>query len=239
MLLGLRRAGLADHPATSRSRCALARLPAARQPQARRRRSPLRTRLRRPTIVLGSVVTLLGVALTATSFTWREHMTIQRANGKELSGLSSRDYPGARALINHARVPKLPMRPTVLEAKDDIPETTTDGCISDFDDVDVINCTYGDESATRTIALAGGSHAEHWITALDLLGRHAPLQGRHLSEDGLPADHRAEAAGDGRQPALPQVPRVEPEGDADGSSPTIPTTCSPPRRGRGTSRTAT
>jgi hypothetical protein len=132
---------------------------------------PLRTRLRRPTIVLGSVVTLLGVALTATSFTWREHMTIQRANGKELSGLSSRDYPGARALVNKARVPKLPMRPTVLEATNDIPMTTSDGCISDFDEANVISCTYGDESATRTVALAGGSHAEHWITALDLLGR--------------------------------------------------------------------
>jgi peptidoglycan/LPS O-acetylase OafA/YrhL len=132
---------------------------------------PLRTRLRRPTIVLGSVVTLLGVALTATSFTWREHMTIQRANGKELSGLSSRDYPGARALVNHARVPKLPMRPTVLEATDDLPTSTNDGCIADFDEIDVISCTYGDESATRTVALAGGSHAEHWLTALDLLGR--------------------------------------------------------------------
>ena len=132
---------------------------------------PLRVRLRRPTIVLGSIVTLLGVALTATSFTWREHMTIQRASGKELSGLSSRDYPGARALVNNARVPKLPMRPTVLEAKDDVPMSTTDGCISDFDETNVINCTYGDESAPRTIALAGGSHAEHWVTALDLLGR--------------------------------------------------------------------
>ena len=132
---------------------------------------PLWTRLRRPTIVLGSTVTLLGVALTATSFTWREHMTVQRANGKELSGLSSRDYPGARALVNKVRVPKLPMRPTVLEAEDDIPITTTEGCISDFDNTDVIKCTYGDESAKRTIALAGGSHAEHWITALDLLGR--------------------------------------------------------------------
>ena len=82
------------------------------------------------------------------------------------------------------------MRPTVLEAKEDLPETTEDGCISDFDNVDVINCTYGDKSATRTIALAGGSHAEHWITALDLLGQAAPLQGDDLSEDGLPADHR-------------------------------------------------
>ena len=131
----------------------------------------LRSRLRRPTMVLGSVVALLGVALTATSFTWREHVTVERANGKELSGLSSRDYPGARALLNRAKVPKLPMRPTVLEAKKDIPQSTSDGCTSDFDNTGVINCTYGDKSATRTIALAGGSHAEHWITALDLLGR--------------------------------------------------------------------
>ncbi|MBI3227367.1 MAG: acyltransferase [Mycolicibacterium cosmeticum] len=132
---------------------------------------PWRTRLRRPTIALGSVVTLLGVALTATSFTWREHVTVQRANGKELAGLSSRDYPGARALLNNAKVPKLPMRPTVLEAKNDLPETTDDGCIADFDSVDILNCTYGDKDSPRTIALAGGSHAEHWITALDLLGR--------------------------------------------------------------------
>jgi peptidoglycan/LPS O-acetylase OafA/YrhL len=132
---------------------------------------PLRVRLRRPTIVLGSTVALLGVALTATSFTWREHITVQRANGKELASLSARDYPGAMALLSNARVPKLPMRPTVLEAKEDLPETTTDGCISDFDNSDVINCTFGDKEATRTIALAGGSHAEHWITALDQLGQ--------------------------------------------------------------------
>ncbi|MGH3674744.1 MAG: acyltransferase family protein [Mycobacterium sp.] len=133
--------------------------------------TPLRARLRRPTIVLGSVVALLGVALTATSFTWREHVTVLRAEGKGLSGLSSRDYPGAHALLDDAEVPEVPMRPTVLEAMTDVPETTADGCISDFDNVGVINCTYGDKSATRTIALAGGSHAEHWVTALDQLGR--------------------------------------------------------------------
>jgi hypothetical protein len=63
------------------------------------------------------------------------------------------------------------MRPTVLEAAKDLPVTTLDGCISDFGNAEVINCTYGDPEATRTIALAGGSHAEHWITALDLLGK--------------------------------------------------------------------
>src|SRR5690349_21921550 len=31
--------------------------------------------------------------------------------------------------------------------------------------------SYGDPTATRTIALAGGSHSEHWLTALHALGR--------------------------------------------------------------------
>lgn len=132
---------------------------------------PWQVRLRRPTIALGSVVVLLGVTLTATSFTWREHLVAERAGGKDLSGLSATDYPGARALVNHVRVPKLRMRPTVLEVKEDLPASTRDGCISDFVNPAVVNCTYGDDDAPRTIALAGGSHAEHWLPALDLLGR--------------------------------------------------------------------
>jgi peptidoglycan/LPS O-acetylase OafA/YrhL len=132
---------------------------------------PLRRRLRRPTIMLGSVVALLGIALTATSFSWREHVLVQSANAETLTGLDLNHYPGAHALLNNAPVPDAPMRPTVLEAKEDLPETTEDGCISVFSTVDVITCAYGDQSATRTIALAGGSHAEHWITALDLLGK--------------------------------------------------------------------
>ena len=130
-----------------------------------------RSRLRRPAIVGGTAVTLLAVVLTATSFTWRDHVAVLRASGKELSGLTADSYPGARALIDHAKVPQLPFRPTVLEAQSDVPESTSDGCISDFDNSGVINCSYGDISATRTIALAGGSHAEHWITALDALGK--------------------------------------------------------------------
>ncbi|MGB9224600.1 acyltransferase family protein [Mycobacterium sp.] len=130
-----------------------------------------RSRLRRPTMALGSVVVLLGVALSATSFTWREHLIDQRAAGNELSGLSAQDYPGARALITHVRVPALRMRPTVLEIKGDVPATTRDGCISDFANAALVNCSYGDVDAPRTIALAGGSHAEHWLPALDLLGR--------------------------------------------------------------------
>ncbi|WP_232066774.1 acyltransferase family protein [Mycobacterium parmense] len=131
---------------------------------------PWSARVPRPTMALGSTIILLGVTLTATSFTWREHVTVLRAAGKELSVLNPQDYPGARALTEHVRVPKLPMRPTVLEVKDDLPASTRDGCISDFVNPTVVNCSYGDLSATRTVALAGGSHAEHWLPALDALG---------------------------------------------------------------------
>ena len=101
------------------------------------------------------------------------------------------------------------MRPTVLEAKDDLPETTTDGCISDFDNTDVINCTFGDKAATRTIALAGGSHAEHWITALDLLGQLHHFKVVTYMKMGCPLTTETSAAGDGRQPPVPGMPRVE------------------------------
>ncbi|WP_326548274.1 acyltransferase family protein [Mycolicibacterium sp. ND9-15] len=126
---------------------------------------------RHVTAVLGGFVTLLAVAVTVSSLTWRDHLAAVRAKGIELQNLSVRDYPGGRALLDNDRVAKLPMRPTLLEASDDLPATTTDGCITDFAGTDVVRCAYGDPAAPRTIALAGGSHAEHWITALDLLGR--------------------------------------------------------------------
>lgn len=142
-----------------------------RYPRVSPTSASLWTRLRRPTLALGTSIVLMAVALTATSFTWLEHVTVQRSNGKELSGLRPRDYPGAGALLYGDRVPDLPMRPTTLEASDDLPITTEQDCISDFRNRAVITCTYGNPHATRTIALAGGSHAEHWITALDILGR--------------------------------------------------------------------
>ena len=101
-------------------------------------------------------------------------------------GLSSAEYPGARALLNHARVPNLPMRPTVLEAKDDVPKSTSDGCISDFDNAGVINCTYGDPSATRTIALAGGSPRRALDHRAGRAGPEAPFQGRDHLKMGCP-----------------------------------------------------
>lgn len=126
------------------------------------------------TVLVASVVAVATVALVATSMGWRHHVEVVRAGGSELTTLPIRDYPGARALVDAARVAKLPMRPSVLEAREDQPVTSTDGCIADFLSTELVTCDYGDRTARRTIALAGGSHSEHWITALDELGlRHS------------------------------------------------------------------
>jgi len=126
---------------------------------------------RQPTTVAAFAVIALAALVTVSSLTWRQYVVVVQAHGADLPTLASRDYPGAQALLEGVKVPQLPMRPSVLEASNDLPKTTTDGCISDFGNAEVINCIYGDTSASRTIALAGGSHSEHWVTALDLLGR--------------------------------------------------------------------
>lgn len=138
------------------------------------RRAPAhaaRQRLGALPVAVASVLAVATVALIGTSVAWRQHVEVVRASGSELTNLPVRDYPGARALVDQTRVAKLPVRPSVLEALEDRPATSIDGCITDFLSTELITCDYGDPAADRTIALAGGSHSEHWITALDALGR--------------------------------------------------------------------
>lgn len=122
-------------------------------------------------LLTGSVTACLIVALAVGSAGWRDHVERVRDGGSELTALSTRDYPGARAVIENRKTARLPVRPTGLEAPDDVPPTTIDRCLANFGGEEVVSCVYGDPHATRTIALAGGSHSEHWVTALHTLGR--------------------------------------------------------------------
>ncbi|MGV0814291.1 acyltransferase family protein [Mycolicibacterium boenickei] len=133
-------------------------------------RTPWRWRAHRWALS-GALVLLVAVLLVVTSLMWREHVALARDSGAELSMLPGRDYPGARALIENRRVAKLPMRPSALEAADDIPPASVDHCVTGFTGDEVITCVYGDPKGAHTIALAGGSHSEHWLTALHQIGR--------------------------------------------------------------------
>lgn len=122
-------------------------------------------------MVSGAVVVLVAVLLVASSLMWQGHVALARASGAELGMLSMRDYPGAQALIENRTVAKLPMRPSALEAEDDIPPSSVDHCVTGFTGGEVVTCVYGDPKGAHTIALAGGSHSEHWLTALHQIGR--------------------------------------------------------------------
>jgi len=173
---------LVENPLRYRAR------PAPQQP-APDRASRGRARAR---VALAGAVALTAVALTAASLSWLGHVEDVRAKGAELQSLPTRDYPGGRALIEQVRVAELPMRPTVFEAREDIPVTTTDGCITVFTSSELIRCVYGSPGASRTIALAGGSHAEHWITALDELGREYDFRVVTYLKMGCPLNTEAE-----------------------------------------------
>lgn len=88
-----------------------------------------------------------------------------------IPGPDPETYPGGRALLSGAKVPKALAKPSPSEVIHEFPETTIDRQISTFADREIKVGVYGDPKAKRTIALAGGSHAEMWISALDIIGK--------------------------------------------------------------------
>ncbi len=121
----------------------------------------------------GVAVVLVAVALVATTTTWQFGVA-ERQPAPAEHGLDPVLYPGAEALAAGAATPAAPMRPTVLQAPGELPPPTRDGCIADWNTRDVVTCTYGDATATRTIAVVGSSHAEHWLPAFqDLAAQHS------------------------------------------------------------------
>ncbi len=133
---------------------------------------PLRLRTRptvpaRTRLLTGVAVSTVGVLVFASAVGWQWSNS---AKAHAVGELDPAKYPGAAALTDAALVPRAVMRPTIEEAPADIAYPTRDGCIADFDTRSVITCEYGDKNAHRTLAVAGNSHAEHWLPALQLLG---------------------------------------------------------------------
>uniref|UniRef100_UPI0024584DC6 SGNH hydrolase domain-containing protein n=1 Tax=Nocardia brasiliensis TaxID=37326 RepID=UPI0024584DC6 len=117
----------------------------------------------------GVAVALVGFCVVGVGFGW--HIVVRANPPKPAALLDPLHYPGAEALASGAEVPAARMRPTVFEAPAEAAYPSVDGCIADWLTRDVITCSYGDVAASRTIAVTGSSHAEHWVPALDLLGK--------------------------------------------------------------------
>ncbi|WIX34583.1 acyltransferase family protein [Salinicola sp. JS01] len=84
------------------------------------------------------------------------------------------DYQGRRAsaeaaldrFLHHARPAEAAVYPPTLIASMDLPPSSRDGCHQSATDAELVECSYGDPDADKTVVLAGGSHAQQWLAAL-------------------------------------------------------------------------
>ncbi|MEU5842731.1 acyltransferase family protein [Rhodococcus sp. NPDC047139] len=130
-----------------------------------------RTEPRRPArTALVGLVTVVAVSLIGVANIW--HFRVDRsAQTLELtSALPSALYPGAAVFDPAVSAEPQPVQPPLLVAHRDLPPATLDNCIAQHTNRTPLTCTYGDPLATRRMVLAGGSHSEHWLAALDALG---------------------------------------------------------------------
>lgn len=121
-------------------------------------------------IAATACASIAALVVTAGSIGWNVYIdrsiTAVQADGS----VDELTHPGALELTDGIRAESDAIRPPLYSAPEDLPVTTLEGCIADFETRDALSCSYGDLDANRTIVLAGSSHAEHWVTALDALG---------------------------------------------------------------------
>ncbi|MBF6456008.1 acyltransferase family protein [Nocardia cyriacigeorgica] len=136
-------------------------------------------------------VTVVAALVLGVSGFWQGVLITNPA--RPIGALDPVVYPGAEALLAGATVPPARVRPSVLEAPGDVPASTIDGCISDWFTTEITTCTYGDPAGTRTMAVVGNSHAEHWLPALDALGHAHGVKVVVLLKMGCPLNIREDA----------------------------------------------
>ncbi|MEJ6550408.1 acyltransferase family protein [Corynebacterium sp. USCH3] len=106
----------------------------------------------------------------------------EQAAATDADDINPADYPGPAAFLAGADVPgDVPVQPDPAVGEEEmLPETQKDGCFSGFAEPNVIlthqfnstdtPCAYGDVDSDRTMYLAGGSHSEHYLNALEEIG---------------------------------------------------------------------
>ncbi len=120
-------------------------------------------------LVVGLVIAT--IAAGTTSITWIRHQANVRVN---TMNLDPRLYPGGLAFLWNVPAPHVPPMPPVEAAYMDRGPTwdnPPNQKITGWNDDTVRVGVYGDTTATRTIAIAGGSHADMWVPAFDVLGK--------------------------------------------------------------------
>lgn len=107
------------------------------------------------------------------------------------------DYPGALSFINNAPTPEgKTLVPPLEDFNKLLPPTQPDGCQIGFEPNVLIlkknynrsqeECAYGDVDSDKTLYAVGGSHTEHYIPALDIVGKKQGIKIIPLLKMGCP-----------------------------------------------------
>ncbi|MGB3603044.1 acyltransferase family protein [Gordonia sp. (in: high G+C Gram-positive bacteria)] len=143
-------------------------------------------------LTIGLVIASLFAFTSAGYWQYRQSkLIIDTAN------LDARQYPGARALLDGAPVPAVPVAPSPEAAANDWPLSHGPN-FSNFGDPAIKVGVYGDPAGTHTMAVVGGSHSEHWMTALDEIGKERGFRVTTYMKAGCALSTEAEVEIDGR-----------------------------------------
>ncbi|WP_440713482.1 acyltransferase family protein [Gordonia sp. FQ] len=127
--------------------------------------SPVRRlRVRVPLVLAGTVAALVVAIQAATSTT----------PAPVAQDIDWSLHPGAAASMGAATPPGVAFIPKVEASRADQAQTGKDGCANDgYTKSDLVICDYGAprEPGRPVLALVGGSHADHYLPALDLIGK--------------------------------------------------------------------
>lgn len=108
--------------------------------------------------LMGGINLLLIGSLVVGTWIGEQHLEKQ---------MTAKNYPGAIAVENPDKVPKLEPIPSFAEVFDDLPQAHLDGSNQGLKETDLKIGEYGKtENYDATIALVGSSHSEHWLGAL-------------------------------------------------------------------------
>lgn len=146
---------------------------------------------------LYALVILALAAMVAASPAYLENKA--QANTDDLLS-HSRDrqaYPGAESFMYDRPTPEgLPLIPPLEDFKAMLPQTQPDGCQIGFEPAVVITnknynqseeeCAYGDVNSDRTMYVVGGSHSEHYMPAMDIIGKSRGFKIKPVLKMGCP-----------------------------------------------------
>jgi peptidoglycan/LPS O-acetylase OafA/YrhL len=133
--------------------------------------------------LVAAVVMVAAVGGVLAFGPYAQHRNEEDARALSVSELDPAKYPGPRAYLESAPVPDHVsfQPPAVWDEETMNPQSTLDGCTAQFEQKDVVlthdlgsssePCRYGDAASDRVMYLAGGSHSEHYLAALDVIGK--------------------------------------------------------------------